>query len=199
MIFNHPKMFDIPMSGKRYDIIYADPAWNYNSAGFADQARRYSKFRSAASVYHVMTPDELTALPVNLIASDNCALFCWTTDTHIPECINLCENHWGFKFKTKAFEWVKQTKHGKWHIGLGHWTRANSESCFMFTKGSPKRDENGKGVRRLVVDKIREHSRKPDRIRDDILTLMGDKPRIELFARTAAPGWDAWGNEVGKF
>ena len=187
MIFNHPQMFDIPMSGKRYDIIYADPAWQYKN------------FRSTGLAYSTMTAKELAALPINLITSDNCALFCWATDTHIPECINICENHWGFKYKTKAFEWAKQTKHGKWHSGQGFWTLSNPESCFMFTKGSPKRDKDGKGVRRLVVDKIREHSRKPDRIRDDIVTLMGDKPRIELFARTAVPGWDAWGNEVGKF
>lgn len=32
--------------------------------------------------------------------------------------------------------------------------------------------------------------------RDKIVELMGDLPRIELFARQRTAGWDAWGNEV---
>ena len=67
----------------------------------------------------------------------------------------------------------------------------------MATKGKPKRV--GKNVDRLVVSERREHSRKPDRIRSDIVELCGDLPRIELFARTSMPGWDVWGNQVDKF
>ena len=41
-----------------------------------------------------------------------------------------------------------------------------------------------------------EHSKKPDTVRQRIIELMGDLPRIELFARETAEGWDSWGNEV---
>ena len=78
--------------------------------------------------------------------------------------------------------------------GPGLWTRANPEICILATKGKPKRISGN--VDRLVVSERREHSRKPDRIRADIVKLMGDVPRIELFARQKFDGWDVWGNEV---
>lgn len=43
---------------------------------------------------------------------------------------------------------------------------------------------------------VERHSRKPAEVRERIVRLLGDVPRIELFARERVPGWDAWGNEV---
>ena len=77
---------------------------------------------------------------------------------------------------------------------MGYWTRANPEMCLLATRGKPKRIS--KSVKQLVIDIRREHSRKPDRIRNDIIELCGDLPRIELFARQKADGWDNWGNEI---
>ena len=77
---------------------------------------------------------------------------------------------------------------------MGYWTRANTELCLIGTKGKPKRISMG--VHQVVYERIREHSRKPDRVRDRIIELCGDLPRIELFARQKAEGWDSWGNEV---
>ena len=82
----------------------------------------------------------------------------------------------------------------KFFTGLGYWTRANPEMCLLATKGNPKRIS--KNVKQLVIDKRREHSRKPDCVRDRIVELMGDLPRIELFDRQTAPGWDSWGDEI---
>jgi N6-adenosine-specific RNA methylase IME4 len=82
----------------------------------------------------------------------------------------------------------------KFFTGLGYWTRANPEMCLLATKGNPKRIS--KNVNQLVIDKRREHSRKPDCVRDRIVELMGDLPRIELFARQKVDGWDCWGNEI---
>jgi N6-adenosine-specific RNA methylase IME4 len=48
----------------------------------------------------------------------------------------------------------------------------------------------------VIMSPVREHSRKPVEARERIVQLMGDVPRVELFARQKAPGWDAWGNEV---
>lgn len=64
----------------------------------------------------------------------------------------------------------------------------------LATKGKPKR--KSKKVHQFIISPIREHSRKPDEARDKIIELMGDVPRIELFARQIVPGWDSWGNEV---
>lgn len=102
---------------------------------------------------------------------------------------------WGFKYKTIAFNWVKQNKRGNglfW--GLGNWTRSNSEICLLAIKGKPKRVSAS--VHSVVMTPLQKHSQKPDEVRDRIVELMGDLPRIELFARSAAEGWDCWGNEA---
>ena len=64
----------------------------------------------------------------------------------------------------------------------------------MATRGHPMR--RSKKVHQVLLSPVEEHSKKPDVIRERIVELMGDLPRVELFARQTAPGWDAWGNEV---
>ena len=77
---------------------------------------------------------------------------------------------------------------------MGTWTRANSELCLLATKGKPKR--LSASVRSIIDTPIEQHSKKPDCVRDKIVELCGDLPRIELFARQKVEGWDCWGNEV---
>ncbi len=100
---------------------------------------------------------------------------------------------WGFTYKTCGFTWVKTYTSGKPVIGLGYWTRANAELCLIGTKGKIKRADNN--VSQIILEPPREHSRKPDCARERIVKLMGDLPRIELFARQHAEGWDCWGDE----
>lgn len=85
-----------------------------------------------------------------------------------------------------------EIQHGIW--GPGHWTRANAELCLLATRGRPKR--RARNVHQVIISHVQEHSRKPDEARRRIEALMGDVPRVELFARRPAPGWDVWGNEV---
>ena len=102
---------------------------------------------------------------------------------------------WGFRYKTVAFVWLKRNrKSPSWFYGMGYWTRANVELCLLATKGSPKR--HSANVHQVVFAPIAEHSKKPDIIREKIVELAGDLPRIELFARQSPTGWDVWGNEV---
>ena len=111
---------------------------------------------------------------------------------------------WGFTYKTVGFYWVKQNpgrenagiEDASFFTGLGYWTRANPEQCLLATRGKPQR--RARDVKRLVVAPRREHSRKPDLIRERIERL-ADVPYLELFARATKPGWDAWGAEVGLF
>lgn len=78
--------------------------------------------------------------------------------------------------------------------GMGYWTRANVELCLLATRGRPRRQ--CAGVHQVIMAPVEQHSKKPGIVRDKIITLMGDLPRVELFARQQAPGWDVWGNEV---
>jgi len=143
-----------------------------------------------------MSEKDIANLPIKELADKDCALFLWTIDSHLKHSLDIIEQ-WGFTYKTVAFVWAKTTKHNKWHFGQGYWTRKNPELCLLATRGNPKKASWA--VRQLVVSQVREHSRKPDEIRESIVQLMGDVPRIELFARTKTPGWDVFGNELDKF
>ena len=137
---------------------------------------------------------DICALPVADIAAPDCALFMWVTFPTLPDAFKVLEA-WGFTYKTVAFVWVKRNKKSpSWFWGLGHWTRANAEMCLLATRGKPKRISAA--VHQIIDSPIEEHSKKPDETRTSIVELVGDLPRIELFARQTAPGWDVWGNEV---
>jgi len=141
-----------------------------------------------------MSIEEICALPVADIAAKDSALFMWATFPQLKEAFRVMEA-WGFQYKTLAFLWLKQNrKADTWFYGMGFWTRSNAEVCLMATRGHPKRQNAG--IHQFVVARIEEHSKKPDVVRDKIVQLMGDAPRIELFARQKTPGWDVWGNEV---
>ena len=77
---------------------------------------------------------------------------------------------------------------------MGYWTRSNSELCIIATKGKPKRIS--RSVHQIIQEPVREHSRKPDCVRNKIVELCGNLPRIELFAREKTKGWDCWGDQI---
>ncbi len=104
---------------------------------------------------------------------------------------------WGFTFKTVAFVWIKQCRKSEGlFTGMGYWTRANAEICLLATRGRPKRA--ARDVKQVILSHVERHSQKPEEARRRIEALMGDVPRIELFARASPPGWDVWGNEVAS-
>ena len=118
----------------------------------------------------------------------------WATFRQLPEALRLIEA-WGFPYKSVAFVWLKKNKKAdSWFYGLGFWTRGNAEICLLATKGHPKRQ--AANIHQFIISPIEAHSKKPDEAREKIVALMGDLPRVELFARQSPPGWEVWGNEV---
>jgi N6-adenosine-specific RNA methylase IME4 len=169
---------------KRYQVIYADPPWKYNDRRCHGSAEKH---------YATMGIEELKKLSVGELVSDNCALFLWATYPCLIEALAVIEA-WGFKYKTIAFQWVKTNKkNGKYFFGIGHWTRSNTECCLLAVKGKPR--PISKSISQLIVEPKGRHSEKPAIVREKIVELMGDVPRIELFARTQVQGWDTWGDE----
>lgn len=171
----------------KYQIILADPPWNFNfqkRAGLSDEAK--------AALYPTMKSQDIINLPVANIADDNCILFLWIMNSELPLALE-CIKNWSFEYKSVAFTWVK-TRKNAYHFGGGNWTRSNPELCLLATKGKIKR--KSASVRNLIVSPLREHSRKPDCVRDMIVELVGDLPRVELFARQTAPGWHSVGNDI---
>lgn len=187
---NHPSFMGVSSQAlpeKKYSVIYADPPWTYQ-----DKAR--SGKRGASQKYRCMDLSDLMQLPVKSIAAENCVLFMWHVAPMPTEALKVVEA-WGFKLKTmKGFTWHKTTKNGKSFMGMGNWTRANTEDCLIAVRGNIKRVDAS--VRQFVEAPIREHSRKPDEVRDRIVQMMGDLERIELFARQQHEGWRCWGNEL---
>lgn len=170
---------------KRYDIIYADPPWQYERKKVQGAAENH---------YSTMSNKDICNLNIEELANKDCVLFLWATFPKLPEALQVIKA-WGFHYKTIAFLWLKQNKSKKgWFFGLGFWTRGNAEICLLATKGKPHRKSNK--VHQFIISPIREHSRKPNEAREKIVELMGDIPRLELFAREKTNGWDVWGNEI---
>ena len=51
-------------------------------------------------------------------------------------------------------------------------------------------------ISQLIITTRENHSKKPAEVREKIIRVFGDLPRIELFSRDKIEGWDCWGNEV---
>ena len=141
----------------------------------------------------MMTTKGICEMEVSKITDENCILFIWGTWPRLPDCLEVVKA-WGFTYKTLGFNWYKENKNGSLFFGMGYWTRSNTEYCLLATKGHPKRiDAN---VFQVIRHPRLRHSEKPAVVRDKIVELVGDIPRIELFARQKTHGWDVWGNEV---
>jgi N6-adenosine-specific RNA methylase IME4 len=175
------------MNSPAFNLIYADPPWTY-----ADPC--HSGERGACHKYPLMTLQVICALNVPAIAAPDCLLALWWVAPMPAEALEVVRA-WGFELKTfKGFTWHKRTKNGLSHFGMGNWTRANTEDCLFATRGKIRRANAG--VRQFIDAPLGEHSEKPAEARQRLVQLMGDIPRIELFARSKTPGWAAWGNEI---
>ena len=175
------------MFNKKYQIIYADPPWRYNNP-------KGNNPSMGGITYPTMSDKEIQLLNIDLFVDENCSLFLWATMPKLQEALNVIRA-WGFIYTTCAFVWVKKNPNGDGiYSGLGHWTNGNAELCLFAKKGHPKRFE--KNVKQIQIHPRNRHSEKPAIIRNEIIRLVGDLPRIELFARQKTEGWDVWGNEV---
>ena len=177
----------------KFKIIYADPPYKFGSSIYQDGGRKFNK--SLNNYYPTLSLKQIKELPVQNIADENCILFCWTTDSHIPECLEII-NAWSFKFKTIGFVWVKKYKSGSYCYNFSPYTLKSTEICLIGLKGLLKNIKKSNNIKSLVFAERTKHSKKPDCVRDRIVELCGDLPRIELFARNKTKGWTVWGNEI---
>ena len=199
-----------PLPAGPFGLILADPPWAFRTFNGATRTPTQKKFNEAEDHYATMPLGEIMALPVSDVAARDSLLTMWVVGSHIDAAIALGEA-WGFSFVTDLFYWLKQRliaadqidlftgDIAEPKISMGYHTRKQLEPCLLFKrgKGLPVLSH---AVRQLILAPPREHSRKPDAQYERLSALYGDAvPRLELFARTAQPGWSAWGNQVGKF
>jgi site-specific DNA-methyltransferase (adenine-specific) len=178
--------------GKKYSVIYADPCWKT----WSFKQRKDGQLRRDLP-YGTMTDEQIKSFPVKEIIADDAILFLWAIDNKIPM-LNDFMTAWGFQFKCVGFVWVKKAKTTNGvNAGFSKYTRRACEFCYIGTRG--KYIVKKKSLDQFIFEPKREHSRKPDTIRQIITEMMGDVPRLEMFAREKHEGWDAWGNETDKF
>jgi N6-adenosine-specific RNA methylase IME4 len=187
----------------KYGAILADPPWHFSAWSKFKDLPDGSKTRAVERYYSTMPAADIAALPVAELAAPDCVLFLWTCWPTLDDAWKTIEG-WGFEYKTCAFCWSKANTQqvdifrddADPFVGMGYWTRANTEPCLLATRGKPKR--LNADVRQGIIAPRREHSRKPDGIHERIERLVAG-PYLELFARQKRAGWTVWGNQTDKF
>lgn len=186
------------LPSEKYDVIYADPPWDYGGKMQYDKSSIKSinvgfeknVFISAANFkYPTLKLKELKELDVNSIAADDCILFMWTTGPQMANSIELGKA-WGFEYKTIAFVWDKQVHNP------GRYTLSQTEFVLAFKKGRFPSPRGARNVRQLISIHRGEHSEKPEKVIDGITKMFPEQKKIELFARNNYIGWDNWGLEI---
>lgn len=198
VVQNQLPEFYPPLPDKKYEIIYADPPWDYGGKMQFDKSSIKSEnigwtrdiFISSANFkYPTVKTEKLKQIPISDISADNCLLFLWSTNPHLAQAIQLGEA-WGFEYKTVAFVWDKMSHNP------GQYTLSNCELCLLFKKGKIPRPRGARNIQQLVRSPRREHSRKPDEVREYIIKMFPSQSRIELFARNHYENWDVWGLDL---
>ncbi len=186
------------LPNKKFDVIYADPPWDYNGKLQFDKSStnvenldlsRKIFISSASFKYPTLKTTELMKLPVQEIAKGDCLLFMWTSNPHLAQAIEL-GNAWGFDYKTVAFVWDKMNHNP------GQYTLSNCEICLVFKRGKIPRPRGARNIKQLVRSPRKKHSEKPMEVIQAIEKMFPNQERIELFARRKTDGWSVWGLDV---
>ena len=174
----------------KYSIIYADAPWAY-LWGTGKDGGKFAPEKH----YQTMSTPEICSLNVRDIRDTNCILALWATSPCLPDALTVM-NAWGFKYKTVLFTWIKQNPKALTVVtGPGSYTRSACEYVLLGMRGHIKRTSTTP-ISQVLFHPRARHSAKPAIVRDHLVRLFGDLPRVELFARESTPGWDVFGNEV---
>lgn len=180
-----------------YDVIMADPPWKFRNWSKAGEEK------NASAHYDCMELEEIKALPVGHLARGAAVLFLWATWPMLREALEVVDA-WDARYITGG-AWHKRTKTGKSAFGTGYVQRSSTEPYLIAAFGRPS--YGSKSERNVIemeidsaVDELaRDHSRKPDAAYAMLERLYPQLKFLDLFSRETRPGWDAWGNQAGKF
>jgi N6-adenosine-specific RNA methylase IME4 len=180
---------DLP--ARRYEVVYADPPWFYDSG---------KGFMGAAENHYRTVPDaDLLAFPMRSLMADRAVLFMWATCPRLDFAVD-CLRSWGLHYRGVAAVWAKTTKDGRLMGARGVRPTLVKPTTELLLAATTNRKGRTfplltEAMRQVVTAPTGRHSEKPAVFRDRLVELLGDRPRIELFARTAPAGWDIWGND----
>lgn len=186
------------LPSKKFDVIYADPPWDYGGKLQFDKSSTtaenidFSKnifISSATFKYPTLKTEELKKLPLKQIAKDDCLLFMWATNPHLEQALEL-GRAWGFEYRTVAFVWDKMIHNP------GIYTLSNCELCLVFKRGKIPTPRGARNVQQLIRAPRGKHSEKPIEVAEAIERMFPTQEKIELFARKRNKGWSVWGLEA---
>ena len=186
------------LPNKKYQVIYADPPWDYGGKMQYDKTvlkeenggfEKKIFLSSAEFKYPTIKIKDLKKLDVSSIADDDCILFMWTTGPQMANSIELGKA-WGFEYKTVAFVWDKMVHNP------GRYTLSQTEFVLAFKRGKFPQPRGARNVRQMVTVHRGEHSVKPVEVIEGITKMFPNQMKIELFARNNYEGWDNWGLEI---
>lgn len=167
-----------------FSVVVADPPWLFGD-------KLGARTRGAANHYDCLTVEQLRWFPLPPIAAD-AWLFLWRVSAMPQEALDVVAA-WGFVPKSEIV-WVKTDQSGgKLRLGMGRYVRNSHETCIVATRGKPVRA--ALDVPSVIHAPRGRHSEKPDQFFDLVERLVGDVPRVEMFARKPRPGWTVLGNE----
>jgi N6-adenosine-specific RNA methylase IME4 len=169
------------MPDRKYGVIYADPPWT-----FEPYSTETGMDRAAANQYPTM--DTAAICKLDIPAAKDCALFLWATAPMLPQALKIMAA-WGFEYKSNII-WEKDKG------GTGYWNQNWHEQLLIGTRGDVPAPAPGDQPPSVIKAPVGKHSEKPAVFRALIEKMFPSLPKIELFARAQADGWDAWGNEA---
>ena len=170
---------------QKFDIAVIDPPWKWE---------HWSDTGARMAPYGTLTTSDIAGLPIKNILEPNAVVLLWVIDSMLPQAMR-CLDQWGLSFRTVGFYWTKVRPSGKEHIGMGYYTRANPEQCWIATRGKGIQRVSA-SVRRWMHSPSGAHSEKPDEFYNRVETLFGNVSRVDIFARKTRAGWTAIGNEI---
>jgi site-specific DNA-methyltransferase (adenine-specific) len=191
------------MSDIKYNLIYLDPPRWYNSRKTGGERNDKTKFWWwAEKHYPLMRDKELLNMKdkINELSEDNCVMFMWATMPRLDFAIELMKFRW-FQYKTVAYTWVKTNKDWSYRINPWYYTASNIELCIIWIKWVNKWrfKPNKTMINQIIAEWLREHSRKPETVRNNIDIMYPNLKKIEMFAREKAEWWEVMWNQIDKF
>lgn len=179
----------LPSVAGGFRTILADPPWRFqNRTGkVAPEHRRLDR-------YSTLDLEAISALPVGDAAATNAHLYLWVPNALLPDGLRVM-HEWGFRYVSNLV-WAKRRKDGGPDgRGVGFYFRNVTELILFGVRGSMRTLAPARRQVNLIETRKREHSRKPDE-QYALIQSCSPGPYLELFARTARPGWSVWGDEA---
>lgn len=179
-----------------YGTIVADPPWRYRKSP-QDEGTTHAR-ALVSDLYDTLSMQQLANLPVAQLAAPDAHLYLWVT---VPRLFGERDDKagfgpfqimqaWGFRYVTML------TWHKTGAPGMGSYFRIDTEHCLFGVRGHAPIPPAHR-LRNVIAAPRGRHSEKPARL-VEIAEAVSPPHRLELFARTRRPGWDAWGNEIGS-